>query len=334
MKRKPKTTSINCPLCQSNDCRKFLTKFEMNLVKCKKCSLIYANPRIHESELLRRYARSFFFDEYLPAFKATSKQYDLMIIRSHFFLFLQLITKYYTPGKRLLDVGCGAGFFLKAAEEIGWEAEGVEIAPAASDYAQNIVKVKVMKGKLEDLRLPAEKFDLVVLIETIEHFMNPLKTLKEINRILKKEGVLIISTPDYKSLSRLFLGKNWAVLSPEEHFSVFTQKTLSSILQRAEFCVLGVRNLLQFNPEYTHDKKRSGHFLFRNIYERLKKLKIMEKATLFEYADIMNIEDKSQNETPNINPELDLMKKTKRLIHKWSKTYLRGDTIVAIAKKR
>ena len=334
MKRKPRTAPINCPLCQRNDFRKFLTKFEMNLVKCRKCGLIYANPRIHESELLTRYTSSFFFDEYLPAFKATSKSYDLTVIRSHFFLFLHLIAKFYTPGKRLLDVGCGAGFFLKAAEEIGWEAEGVEIAPVASDYARNIVKVKVMEGKLEDLRLPAEKFDLVALIETIEHLMNPLETLKEINRILKKEGVLIISTPDYKSLSRPFLRKNWAVLSPEEHFSVFTQKTLSRILQKAKFCVFGIRNLLQFNPEYTHDKKRLGHVLFRSLHKRLKELRIMEKATLFEYADIMNIGDESQNEAQNIYPELGFMRKTKRLIHKWSKICLRGDTLVAIAKKR
>ena len=334
MKRKPKTTPINCPLCHSNNCRKFLTKFEMNLVKCRKCSLIYANPRIHESELLRRYTSSFFFDEYLPAFKATSKQYDLTIIRSHFFLFLQLITKYYKPGKKLLDIGCGAGFFLKAAEEIGWEAEGIEISPVASAYAQNIVKVKVLEGKLEDLRLPAENYDLVVLIETVEHLMNPLETLKEINRILKKAGVLIISTPDYKSLSRLFLGKNWAVLSPEEHFSVFTQKALFRILQKAEFCVLGICNLLQFNPEYTHNKKRSSYFLFRSLHNRLNELKMMEKTTLFEYADIMNIEDKSQTETQNMCPELSLLRKMKRLIHKWSKTMLRGDTLVAIAKKR
>ena len=334
MKKKPKTTSINCPLCQGDDCRIFLTKFEMNLVKCRKCSLIYANPRIHESELLRRYESSFFFDEYLPAFNAAATGYDLTVIRSHFFLFLQLITKYYALGKKLLDVGCGAGFFLKAAEEIGWEAEGVEISPVASDYAQEIVKVKVLEGKLEDLGLPAEKFDLVVLIETIEHLMNPLETLSEINRILKKEGMLIICTPDYKSLSRLFLGKNWAVLSPEEHFSVFTQKTLSRILQKAKFCVLGIRNLLQFNPEYTHDKKKSGYFLFRSLHKRLKELKIMEKTTLFEYADIMNIENKSQNKSPNIYPELGFLRKMKRVVHKWSKTCLRGDTLVAIAKKR
>ena len=333
MKRKPETEYINCPLCQSTDYKKILTKFEMNLVKCRKCSLIYANPRIQESEILRRYTSSFFFDEYLPAFKATLKHYDLDTIRSHFFLFLQLITKYYTPGKRLLDIGCGAGFFLKAAEEIGWEAEGVEISPIASDYAQNIVKVKVLEGKLEDLYLPSEKYDLVILTEIIEHLMNPLKTLKEINRVLKKHGILIISTPDYKSLSRLFLRKNWAVLSPEEHISVFTQKTLFHILQKAKFRVLGIRNLLQFNPEYTHDKERSGYFLFKKLHKRLRKLKIMEKTFLFECADIMNIEDKNHREAQNIYPDLSLLRKMKRLIHKWSKTCLRGDTLVAIAKK-
>lgn len=334
MKRKLKTEHTHCPLCQGNNYKRILTKFERNIVKCRKCGLIYANPRIQESELFERYTSSFFFDEYLPAFKATSTHYDLNIIRSHFFLFLQLIAKYFTPGKRLLDVGCGAGFFLKAAEEKGWEVEGVEISPAASEYAQNIVRVKVLKGKLEDKHLPAEKYDLAVLSETIEHLMNPLDTLKEIYRILTKEGILLISTPDYNSLSRLFLRKNWAVISPEEHFSIFTKKNLCHILQKANFCVLGIRNLRQLNPEYTHDKKRLGYFVFKNLCKRLEKLKIIEKTTLFEYADIMDIGEKNHIKTQNMYSDLNLIRKMKRIIHKWTKMWLRGDTLIAIAKKK
>lgn len=121
---------------------------------------------------------------------------------------------------------------------------------------RNIVKVKVHEGKLEDLQLPAEKFGLVVLIYPIEHLMNTLNTLKEINRILTKKGTLIISSPDYNSLSRLFLRKSWAVLSSAEHLSIFTKKTLFLMLQKANFCVLGIRNLFQLNPEYIHNKKR------------------------------------------------------------------------------
>jgi 2-polyprenyl-3-methyl-5-hydroxy-6-metoxy-1,4-benzoquinol methylase len=332
-KKKPQTEYVPCPLCQSYDYQKFLTKFEMNLVKCRKCSLIYANPRIQESELFCRYTNSFFYDEYLPAFKAASTHYDLKVIRSHFFIFIQLITKYFKPGKRLLDVGCGSGFFLKAAEEIGWEAEGVEISPVASEYAQNIVRVKVLEGKLEAYHLPPEKYDLVVLIETIEHLTNPLDTLREIYRILKKEGILIISTPDSKSLSRLFLGKNWAVFSPEEHLSVFSQKNLFYLLHRANFCVLGIRNLLQLNPEYTHKKKGFGYLVFKKLYNILEKIKIMEKATLFEYADLMNIEEKNHLKAKSVHSHLNLTKKIKRKVHKWAKIWIRGDTLIEIAKK-
>lgn len=333
MKRKLKTKDINCPICQSKNYKKILTKFEMNLVKCKKCGLIYANPMLQESELFKRYASSFFFDEYLAAFQATPTQYDLAAIRSHFFLLIQLIKKYFKPGKRLLDVGCGAGFFLKAAEEIGWEAEGVEISTAASEYAQNIVKVKVHEGKLEDKHFPSEKFDLAVLIDTIEHFMNPLNTLKEINRILTKEGILIISTPDYNSLSRLFLGKNWAVLSPEEHSSIFTQKTLLHILKNANFGVLGIRNLIQLNPEYTHDKRRLGYVVFKNLYKKIIKLKIIEKTQLFEYADTMAIEEITYTENQEIYFDLNFIRIMKRKIHKWAKMWLKGDTLIAISKK-
>ena len=334
MRKASKTEYINCLICQSSDYKKILTKFEMNIVKCKKCGLIYVNPILQESELSRRYTESFFYDEYLPIFKATSTHYDLNIIRSHFFLFLQLLTKYFTPGKRLLDVGCSAGFFMKAAEEIGWEAEGVEISTVASEYAKNIVKVNVHESKLEDLHLPAENFDLVVLMETIEHLINPLDTLKEINRILTKKGILIISAPDYNSLSRLFLRKSWAVLSPAEHLSIFTQKSLFHILQKADFCVLGIRNLLQLNPEYTHNKKRLSYFVFKNLYKKMKNLKIVKKAQLFEYADIMATEEKNQIKTQNTYYGLSLITKMKRLIYKWIKTWLRGDILVAIAKKK
>jgi 2-polyprenyl-3-methyl-5-hydroxy-6-metoxy-1,4-benzoquinol methylase len=305
----------------------------MNLVKCRKCSLIYANPRIQELELVSRYTNSFFFEEYLPAFKAASNHYDPNVIRSHFFIFIQLITKYFKPGKRLLDVGCGSGFFLKAAEEVGWEAEGVEISPVASKYAQNIVRVNVLEGKLEAQHLSPEKYDLVVLIETIEHLTNPLNTLREIYRILKKEGILIISTPDSKSLSRLFLGKSWAVFSPEEHLSVFSQKNLFDLLHRANFCVLGIRNLLQLNPEYTHKKKGLGYLVFKKLYNRLKKIKILEKATLFEYAELMNIEEKTCLQEKSVRSQLNFTKKTKRKVHKWAKMWFRGDSLIAIAKK-
>lgn len=332
-KRKPETEYVPCPLCQADDHQKFLTKFEMNLVKCRKCSLIYANPRIQEPELFSRYTASFFFDEYLPAFKAAPTYYDPEVIRSHFFIFIQLITKYFKPGKRLLDVGCGSGFFLKAAEEIGWEAEGVEISAAASEYAQNIVGVKVLEGKLEAHHFPAEKFDLVVMLETAEHLMNPLNTLKEIYRILKRGGILIISTPDSNSLSRLFLGKNWAVFSPEEHLSVFSQKSLFYLLQRANFCILGIRNLLQLNPEYTHNKKGLGYFVFKKLCNRLEKIEIMEKATLFEYADLMNVEEKKHLQAEGIHPNLNLKRKMKRRVHKWAKMWIRGDILISIAKK-
>jgi len=115
MKRPSKTEYINCPICPNDAYKKILTKFEMNLVKCNNCGLIYVNLVLQELELSKRYTWSFFFDEYLPIFEANSTHYHFNIIRSHFFLFLQLVTKYFVPGKRLPDGGCGAGFFMKAA---------------------------------------------------------------------------------------------------------------------------------------------------------------------------------------------------------------------------
>lgn len=324
-----KTEFINCNICSSNSYKIICHKFGLDLVKCKNCGLVYTNPRLLESEILQRYESPIFFDEYLESFKASSVTYDLNFIRNHYYLFIDLIKNYLVPGKKLLDVGSGAGFFLKAAEEIGWQAEGVEISSTASKYAAEIAKVNVHYGKLEDLKFPSETFDLVTLLDIIEHLPNPLHTLKETNRILKSGGIIIVSTPDFNSLSRLFLGYDWAVLSPAEHLYNFTHKTLCSILSNSYFHVLGIRNLLVFNPEYTNNKNKRGYFLWKTVHTRLEKQKIMENIHGFEYLDLMVAAEENKAKTT----ELKFTKKLKRIIYKRAKTWLKGDMLIAIAKK-
>ena len=91
----------------------------------------------------------------------------------------------------------------------------------------------VRQGKFEDIQYPSESFDVVTIQDKIEHMPDPYQTISKIKRILKKNGILFISTPDLNSLSRLFLGKNWAVLSPAEHLFYFTEKTLHDIISKA-----------------------------------------------------------------------------------------------------
>lgn len=319
---------VYCNLCRSNNYKNLYTKFGLNLVMCKHCGLVYTNPRMPESEILERYESPLFFEEYLKSLKANSTTYDRDSIRSHYYLLVGLIDGFFAPGKKMLDVGSGAGFFLKVVEEKGWKAEGIEISKMASDYANEILGVNVHNSKLEDAKFSSENYDLVTLLDTIEHLTDPLRTLKEIYRVLKNDGLIIVSTPDIKSLSRTFLGKHWSILSPGEHLYNFSTKTLSLMLSKANFKVLGIRNLLIFNPEYSHDKSRFRYRTWKKLHECLEKKQLIMNIHGFEYLDLIQIVDR--NRKKNMVSKFDEMK---RKIYKKAKKWLRGDMLVAVAKK-
>jgi 2-polyprenyl-3-methyl-5-hydroxy-6-metoxy-1,4-benzoquinol methylase len=290
--------------------------------------MIYTNPRLSESEVNLRYSASYFFNEYLPIFQAGTGSFSLETAQNHYRLYLDLLAAIYAPGKRLLDIGCGAGFFLKAAACSGWEANGTEISEAAAEYARTITKVHVMQGKLEQLGMPTEKYDVVAMLDLLEHLFEPLNTLREVNRIMKDGALLIISTPDVHSLSRLFLGKAWAVLSPAEHQSYFSAATLSRALRQAGFRLIGLKNLLNFNPDYTHQPGGIRHRFWKACSGRLERPTMMQRIHRREHMDLCL----ALREPDSAPPQTGAFA-VKRRIYRATNTWIRGDVLVALARK-
>jgi len=321
-----RTERVACNLCGSQKYRTFCTKFGLRLVRCRSCGLVFANPRLVEEEILKRYNLSYFFDEYLPGFGADREAYNLGILRNRYSFYLEILDRCSPPGRRLLDVGSGAGFFLKVAQEKGWEGEGVEISEGASAYAREIVGVKVHHRNIEEMNFPEEVFDAVTLLDMIEHLRDPLRSVTGMKQILRKGGFLLINTPDLDSLSRYFLGDAWAVLSPAEHLFNFNQKSLRFLLERAGLSVLGIHNLLVFNPDYTHDRDSRRYSIWKKEHERLEKKKWMQKIHSFEQSDILRVVGKDA-------ASFGFRKNVLRFLYRMAKTRLRGDTLVAIGQK-
>ncbi len=322
------TELVACALCGGTRTRSVAVKFGLRIVRCRECGFIFSNPRLRRAEAEKRYESPEFFSEYLAAHRATPRSYDLEFLRRHFGLYLGLLESHRPPGGRLLDVGCGGGFFLKAAGAAGWTAEGTEISRRLADYARDVVGVKVSLGTLEELRWPPGTFDVVTLFDVLEHVPDPPRTVAEAGRLLKTDGLVLISTPDYDSLSRLFLGKAWAVLSPAEHLSIFTAKTLRSLTERAGLSVLGIRNLLVFNPEYTH-RKGLRHALWRSLHGRLTRTGLSARLMAHEHREASAVE-------PRTGEGGALPKGLGKLAVRWygkARNRLRGDVLVVLARK-
>ncbi len=137
-------------------------------------------------------------------------------------------------GGRLLEIGCAVGFLLVAARERGFDVMGVEMSEWASGIARERFGLDVRCGKLEDLGLEDDSFDVVVLADVIEHLTHPDRTLREIRRVLKPGGRVLLLTPDAGSVMARVLGQRWWGLL-DDHYFYFSRSTLRRFLENEGF---------------------------------------------------------------------------------------------------
>ena len=134
-----------------------------------------------------------------------NKRY-LMEEREHSLAGIPEIKKWVSdrPGGKILDVGCGPGWFLSSLGS-EWDRYGVEVSTYASKVARN--SGAIHNGTLEEYTETG--FDVIVMNHVIEHIADPVSVLKKIKNILNDDGVLIIGTPDFDSACARRYGKNF-----------------------------------------------------------------------------------------------------------------------------
>ncbi|HZL54568.1 MAG TPA: class I SAM-dependent methyltransferase [Solirubrobacteraceae bacterium] len=150
------------------------------------------------------------------------------------------------PGSRVLDVGCGAGWFCEALEAGGFEAVGVDVAGEAIRRArERCPSVEFALVAEHELPYADGSFDAAWLGETLEHVQDGIALLEEIHRVIKPGGRLIVTTPDHGRLLRLRLGLSTRAF--EEHFEprsdhvrFFTQRTLRTLLETCGYGELDI----------------------------------------------------------------------------------------------
>ena len=178
-----------------------------------------------------------------------------------------------TESKRLLDIGCGFGYFLEEADGCGWETYGVELSPQAAAISESkIGKGRVVSGAFQSALFNENFFDVVTLWDVLDMMDDPKGAIREIHRILRKDGLVFIRVRNatsqmilyhagrlMKPVSQLFGIKNLYVF----HKYAFTLKSLTAILQAYGFTVVdsGNAQFTQGDP-YGHFKQpeilRSG----------------------------------------------------------------------------
>jgi SAM-dependent methyltransferase len=215
-----------CPLCGSGVSA---LVFE-TIRKCNDCGLKFVNPLGSyrgENETVE-----YFLNEYLPLHQS-NRENSLAERRAH----LAMIQRYFRlPSRpRLLDVGCALGFMLQEAKHAGWDAAGVETSDFAARYAAEQTGCPVYTGTLQQAELKSESFDVVTLMDVIEHVAKPRELMDEVYRVLRPKGVIFLVTPNFGSLFVRLYGPKAYGIGPEEHIVYFQPRTIGRLLQKAGF---------------------------------------------------------------------------------------------------
>jgi len=193
--------------------------------KCLRCGLAYTSPRRKDADILAGYRRTA-DQEYATECDSRSMNAcrALARIRRH------------ARGGRLLEVGCSTGYFLKAAQNT-YEVTGVEPSAWSGRYAREKLGLEIAASTLQEAHFPDDCFDVVALIDVIEHVTDPLGMMREVARVVRDDGIVYLVTPDIGSLSARVLRGKWWGLRPA-HIYYFSRKTLRALLNAAGFDVL------------------------------------------------------------------------------------------------
>lgn len=143
---------------------------------------------------------------------------------------LNLINAFNSEEKKLLDIGCGTGDFLKTALDNNWNVVGVEPNQEARTIANTKTNNVVFKP-LKLQTLPKHSFDVITLWHVLEHLPNLEEQIKLFKSLLKEKGTLVIAVPNYKSNDAKHYKQFWAAFDAPRHLWHFNQDSISKLFK-------------------------------------------------------------------------------------------------------
>ncbi|GIX49578.1 MAG: hypothetical protein KatS3mg131_3789 [Candidatus Tectimicrobiota bacterium] len=246
---------VLCALCDASDEELLVTKKGFRVVRCRRCRLVYVNPR-PQAEALAVLYNAAPEGHGAVAGEAVHPGHERYKMRK-FQRAVAFIRAYQPQARHVFDLGCARGAFLALAASQGWVPYGSDVNPhfVAALQRQYGPRVQLQQGTR--LAFPDAAFDVVTLFDTIEHLPAPLATLHEVRRVLRPGGLCVITTPNVEGLfprcTYRFLGRTlgaWEHPTPPAHLYQFAPHTLRALLDRAGLPPVAMRTFGIY-PPYT-----------------------------------------------------------------------------------
>lgn len=148
------------------------------------------------------------------------------------------ILRHMPPGARICDVGCERGELLHVLKERGVQVFGTQLSETAARFARERYGIEVFRGELPEAPWAGDgSFDGALMFHVLEHLPEPEQYLREVHRILCRDGLFWCEVPNGDSWTARLSGKRWLHHDPEHHLWTFGRKNLCRFLERCGFTV-------------------------------------------------------------------------------------------------
>lgn len=213
--------------------------------RCGRCGHLFVFPRPSQAELDAFYQPGDYYD------LAGAQEARLVAEARSRIALLGALAGRWGLERRVLDVGCASGLFLTAAREAGWDAFGIDRSENIVERARSRAGVTVFNGIFEQSGVPGGPYPIVSAWEVLEHAVDVRSFFLSLVRAVAPGGLLALSTPLGSGLPARILGVRYPMLTPPEHLSIFSRRSLRILaeengLQQVDyrsFSNLGIESL-------------------------------------------------------------------------------------------
>jgi len=207
--------------------RRLPDRCHYRIVRCRNCGLVRSNPIVEEKALEALYQGSHFHYEREAAFAAES-----------YLRYLKRVLKHFHGKIKLLEVGCGNGFFLKKANALGLEAYGIEPSHEAVEKAGEL-RANIHTGMFRGGIYPNHSFDIICAFQVFDHISRPNEFLCQCQAYLKRGGLTLFINHNIGFWLAKWLGENCPMIDVA-HTYLYDTSTLKKIFQKNGFEVLEI----------------------------------------------------------------------------------------------
>ncbi|MBN1648598.1 MAG: class I SAM-dependent methyltransferase [Spirochaetales bacterium] len=225
---------VPCPLCASDRRKRKYSCEGFSFDVCRNCGLIYQNPRPSPEAVLGRYNGVYFEYE-----KREEQQFlELMLKGLNDVRFFDISAGREKEG--FLDIGCATGSLIAFLRDKGYTVRGLEICRESADYGVSKRGLDISTDTLEESRFASGSFMFVHCSHVIEHLTDPAGFVREISRILKTGGYLLVATPDASGFQARLYKQDWRSCIAD-HMVLFTKTVLKRLLKEEGFSIERIR---------------------------------------------------------------------------------------------